>query len=277
VHHDAVTHTQLVHHDTRTHTESRSYDAVVDPDPLAPSNSADALSGFLLLAGLLAAAGAGKYALNKDVLAEAVAQWSNSGSVLPAAVATHLVALAAISPEALTAAQAAFSEIVAGTLDSTSTPAVDGSAAPAADGASLDASANASVWASSDAIDNSDFGAADNAPAQQPQDTPPSGRETAAARAAFDSWLASKPQPPSSQNPLERIVGFWNDTSSQARSGARSLLYDLAETGNTANAIFSNPQTWERRGPARAQHRRRARGSARTGAPDRRRCDPGGG
>jgi hypothetical protein len=85
IHHDAATHTQTVAHAPATHDQTLSLDATVVPDQ--PAGNDNGLADFAALMGLVALAGAGRLRSTRDVVREALTEWSNAGRSIPLDVA----------------------------------------------------------------------------------------------------------------------------------------------------------------------------------------------
>ena len=157
VHHDAVTQDVTVHHDAVTHTEVTHVPAITHDDPVsftasvAPSvggggtDDTNGLLEFAALLGLVALAGAGRYASASDAVRRTLVEMAATGDTLPTQLAGLLT-------------------------DATPTDAQVDDAFESVNAALDDAAA-------------------------QLQDTPPSGEDpaTAAARAQYLDWIASRP------------------------------------------------------------------------------------
>ena len=209
VHHDAVTHDETVDVPAVTHQETLRYDAIVGDG--APSGSGgDPLADFALIAGLMALAGAGKYASRADELKAAVAEMTGLGLPIPAAVEPILIDS---SPETVSQVDAAISDAVS--------------------------SGDVTI----------DPGFVDNTQQSERQsDAPPNGTETAAARAQFDASLKESSGAASGRSWWDQLVdgakaklreGAYAvaETGNTAAALVRAGAYDVAETGNTAAAI----------------------------------------
>ncbi len=176
IHHDAVTRDVVVHQDAVTHTAVAHQDAIVHTEPLSftasvsssssgsSSDDTNGLLEFAALLGLVALAGAGRYASTGDLVRRTLVDEAAAGATLPTQLAGLL------------------------TTDSPTDEQIDGA-----------------FEAVNAALDDA---------AEQRQDMPPNGSDpaTAASRAAYLSWIATRPAPVAPQSDpfaaFQGISGF---------------------------------------------------------------------